>query len=330
MQENELENLDNTNKLLEKKIKIEEEKQVSIKNELDILSKEIDDLKNRSYKLTESLGVPMLDYDVHNSCINFNNHNLIPESKIGYNEIPSWDEIVCKADEKIAEDIILEELLSNEEFNYCLEDVKRINNEFSQKTNIVNKKDLSFLMLATALQTARWIIIQNLMGDLGKTIDSSTRRSAKDGDSRKKKDTSSYHKSNKDKELNKSQKGYPNWKEILFGQYKRKDGGKTRWNCPYDAQEGAPDGFDDNGRGNHRVNTLGHDPILGWIFGTSNLMTCTISLSKKFSFDTYRVEYPYGVFAEKITMFRMFYEVYESIKKINLDYQQLYLRKLFI
>lgn len=29
--------------------------------------------------------------------------------------------------------------------------------------------------------------------------------------------------------------------------------------------------------GNHRIVTLGHDPILGWIFGTANIMTNTIT-----------------------------------------------------
>ena len=72
-------------------------------------------------------------------------------------------------------------------------------------------------------------------------------------------------------------------------------------------------GFDDGGRGNHRVHTLGHDPILGWIFGTGNIMTCTITLSKKHAFATHRVLYPGGRFGDQIPMLLMFKEMYESI-----------------
>ncbi|HDR6300661.1 hypothetical protein COD90_05070 [Bacillus cereus] len=46
---------------------------------------------------------------------------------------------------------------------------------------------------------------------------------------------------------------------------------------PYDVQFGSPD-FDLGLSGNaHRYRTLGHDPLLGWIFGTSNIMTSTLT-----------------------------------------------------
>lgn len=56
---------------------------------------------------------------------------------------------------------------------------------------------------------------------------------------------------------------------------------------PYDAIKGSGLlglGFNGN---NHRLKTLGHDPILGWIFGTANILTDTVTLS---SFETYRVQ----------------------------------------
>lgn len=37
----------------------------------------------------------------------------------------------------------------------------------------------------------------------------------------------------------------------------------------------------------HRYKTIGHDPILGWIFGTANILTDTITLN---NFTSYRVE----------------------------------------
>ncbi|PGT19441.1 hypothetical protein [Bacillus cereus] len=46
---------------------------------------------------------------------------------------------------------------------------------------------------------------------------------------------------------------------------------------PYDVQFGSPN-FDLGLSGNaHRYRTLGHDPLLGWIFGTSNIMTSTLT-----------------------------------------------------
>ena len=121
-----------------------------------------------------------------------------------------------------------------------------------------------------------------------------------------------YNRNNPRENINSDK--YPTRNNIIFGQYKKIDGSYTaRWRCPYDAQENAPEGF--GSVGNHRMHTLGHDPILGWIFGTANLMTCTISLSKKFNFNTYRVVYPGQCFGSLCPMNIMFYEVYESIKE---------------
>lgn len=175
---------------------------------------------------------------------------------------------------------------------------------------------MSFLMIATALQTARWILIQLIMGDLGETINSEERISNKEADRIKAKDVDDWNQKHSENDNISSGKGYPTWKDIIFGQYKRIDGlGKSSGRCPYDAQAKGPKGFDDGGRGNHRLNTLGHDPILGWIFGTANIMTCTISLSKKFAFNTYRVTYPGACFGEQIPMDLMFQEMYESFRE---------------
>lgn len=42
---------------------------------------------------------------------------------------------------------------------------------------------------------------------------------------------------------------------------------------------------------NHRFATLGHDPLLGLIFGTSNILTNTITLNNQLLFNTYHVKY---------------------------------------
>ena len=233
------------------------------------------------------------------------------DQKIPISDIPKWDEILEKANEAVEGDVILEDLLSKEEFRYCIEDVERINNEFSRKTKL-NKTDIAFLIIATALQTARWIIIQKFMGELGERGE---RIDSKEADEIKKKESHDWNEKKQDKHDHVNSDKYPTWKDIVFGQYRRVDGLKTKFKCPYDAQEGGPAGFDLGGRGAHRKNTLGHDPILGWIFGTANLMTCTITCSKEFMFATYRVIYPGAIFGERISALTMFKEVYESLQE---------------
>ena len=316
MQEKELVDLkEQTEKLthdIEDSLKVSQD----IKTDLDEISKNIEALQQKALNLAKKLEIePTIlstSIDKTSSFIPeepFESDKLIPQE-----DIPSWEEIMQKANRRVPEEVVLEDLLSESEFQYCIEDVNRIDKEFATKTKL-NKTDIAFLLIATALQTARWILIQMLMGELGDTIDKSERVPADEGDKTKKKDTDRFNRSQNDREHTTSEKGYPTWKEILFGQYPRIDGGKTRWRCPYDAQENAPAGFDDGNKGNHRVHTLGHDPNLGWIFGTANLMTCSISLSKKFGFSTYRVQYPGGCFAERLFMLQMFGEVFDSIRE---------------
>lgn len=41
---------------------------------------------------------------------------------------------------------------------------------------------------------------------------------------------------------------------------------------------------------NHRFKAVGHDPVLGWLFGTANIMTNTITIARgNFVYDTYHV-----------------------------------------
>lgn len=56
---------------------------------------------------------------------------------------------------------------------------------------------------------------------------------------------------------------------------------------PFDAIKGSKDVLGKGLNGNdHRLKTLGHDPVLGWIFGTANILTDTITFN---TFKTYRV-----------------------------------------
>ena len=223
------------------------------------------------------------------------------EDKIDCCNIPSWEECSDEANRIIHKEIIIEDLLDKEEFQFCIDEVNRIENEFSKKTGISNKKDLSFLLVATALQTARWLIIQELCGDLGQTIDGDTRldhddKTIKDETSRLNK---AFQEHFEDHGHNTSQRSYKSWEQIIFS------------SAPYDTTVGAPAlGVNMDGR-YHRYKTLGHDPMLGWIFGTANFITDTCTLSDFSSYRISRVGTPH--FAEPTNLATIFYEVFDSV-----------------
>ena len=164
--------------------------------------------------------------------------------------------------------------------------------EFLDKTKL-RPKDLPFLFLATGLQILRW----SLMEPLGDKIDSSERlphddKSIKNDVSNKNKEFQNNH-SNWG---HGGSKKFRSWEEIIFS------------SVPYDATRGAGD-FNINMEGGyHRYKTLGHDPILGWIFGTANIITETITLN---NFTSNRVKNM--TFAEPVALPVIFKEVYESL-----------------
>lgn len=68
----------------------------------------------------------------------------------------------------------------------------------------------------------------------------------------------------------------PDWKEVLTS------------SVPYDAIRTGSHVSDTGLSGStHRFRTLGHDPILGWIFGTANIMTNSLT---KTDLETYQVK----------------------------------------
>lgn len=193
--------------------------------------------------------------------------NIVPNTS-------SWDKLLVEANEAIDTDIELEDLLSQEEFQVAYDELESINDEFSKLTRL-NKTDISFLILAIALQTLRWI----LLPDLFDQINPDERLNDKVGDKlvkEKKKAFCERHddwsscKLNQGKRL-RSQKS---WKEIIYS------------GVPYDVTAGSPAQNINMGGKYHRYKTLGHDPILGWIFGTANILTDTITL---YDFRSYRV-----------------------------------------
>lgn len=210
----------------------------------------------------------------------------------------TWEQMTEEANRLYGYDIFIEDILSATEMKVALDDLESIRKEFSSITRL-DKKDIAFLFVATALQTLRWV----LMPKIGETIDKSKRldhddKSIKDKINNKNK---KFQQKNKDKGHRESAKGYKSWEQIVFS------------SIPYDATRGAGN-FDVKMEGGyHRYKTLGHDPILGWIFGTANIITNTITLN---NFSSYRVENM--KFSEPILTPAIFGETLESIQEDKL------------
>ena len=45
--------------------------------------------------------------------------------------------------------------------------------------------------------------------------------------------------------------------------------------------------------GQHRVKTLGHDPILGWVFGVANIISDTITICPEYEIGEKKFRIPY-------------------------------------
>ncbi|MBS6042877.1 MAG: hypothetical protein KIA08_09320, partial [Clostridium baratii] len=152
----------------------------------------------------------------------------------------TWDEIVKEANSNGYNNTEINDVLSDTEQTSVYKKIDDINKEFLKVTGL-NSIDIKFLFFATALQCLRQYLISN---------EKFRFKSDKSGDEFISKFVPrKYH-------------------EILLG------------SVPYDAVRKA-EGYKDQNTGisgvNHRYMTLGHDPILGWIFGTLNIMTNTLT-----------------------------------------------------
>lgn len=157
-----------------------------------------------------------------------------------------------------------------------------IDEQFAKATKL-NKTDIAFLFAATALQCVRWIVLPSLELDFEKTP-SSERMTSQEGARIEKQQQQSFIDEHQHDEIIGSKCGYFGWNEIIGAP------------VPYDAMRGSeqydilgafsPKGTQLYGK-NHHVATLGHDPILGWVFGTMNIMTRTATMK---DFSSYNVE----------------------------------------
>lgn len=154
-------------------------------------------------------------------------------------------------------------ILGEEEYRNLEEE---IDGEFAKKTSIKNKNDLKFLAIAITLEVAKGLLFPILAEGkgYGDSFDSKDRLNHDD------KSIEKAHKDANDKFRDKKKEKYSTgkWVEFLYQ------------TVPYDITAGTGNMSDLNLHGSsHRLYTLGHDPILGWIFGTANILTDVITIS---------------------------------------------------
>lgn len=159
--------------------------------------------------------------------------------------------------------------------------LSRLDKTFEQRTSL-SKVDISILMLATALQLVR---IYALPKFLEKYLDEN-RLDHNDGiiKDMEREEVYEYKRKHKGWKSKKSEKGYRSWQEIAF-----------TIKVPYDATRYSGAGFYDRNMhgGQHRVKTLGHDPILGWIFGVANIISDTITICPEYELGEKKIRIPY-------------------------------------
>lgn len=283
-------------KELNKVLKMQEKDLTDLSVSVGTQNKDLESLRMQILDLAKRKGLDVKSLEKLQS------DKLIPEEKISLANIPNWESLVKRANTEIEGDVILEDLLTKDEFNFCIEEIERINTEFANKTKL-SGVDLSFLLIATALQSVRWLLIQHLSGGLGEKIEPGSRllhndKAIKDEVNRS---NSSFKNMFSEHGHRESRRNYKSWENIIFN------------SVPYDTSINSST-FGENLEGRyHRYKTLGHDPVLGWIFGTANIITDTVTLS---NFNSYRIKRSPGPrFDEQTNLFQIFYEVYDSTKE---------------
>ena len=138
-----------------------------------------------------------------------------------------------------------------------------IDKDFKDKTELTNS-DIVLLFLCTAIQCARQYLLSN-----------DTLRFKDDVDDNGKVKTRSNQKGDEFMQNTLGKITKPEWNEVLFQ------------SVPYDMFENSNYVRNIGLSGTtHRYRTLGHDPLLGWIFGTANIMTSSLT---KNNFETFQV-----------------------------------------
>ena len=277
-----------------KVLKMNQNESFSLEKQCSSQIYKLDEHINSSEALLKSLG-----YALPNKPVIKKEQKL--SSKI--QEIKSYDDLVKKANAEIHNDIELEDLLSEKEFQEAYKRLDAIHDEFSHKTSIVNKTDLIFLGIATALQTAKSLLFSHVAEkfDYGNSFNPDDRLAHNDKSIEKE-----HRRANDEFKKKHENHGHGYWMNILYQ------------TPPYDITKGSPSINRNMEGGYHRIHTLGHDPILGWIFGTANILTDTITFE---DFKSNRVirKPKMMITPESVPLAKLFGESFEMCKADSLN-----------
>ena len=184
-----------------------------------------------------------------------------------------------------------------------------------EKRTALTAADTTILMIATALQVMRIYLLSKFQ----EKIKDEDRLAHNDPSIKEKvkEQMQKYKEGHSNWKSKKSQKGYRSWQEIAF-----------TIKVPYDATRHSGEGFHNRSMhgGQHRVKTLGHDPILGWLFGVSNIITDSITICPEYKLGEKKLRIPYiesyhvdmgsnFCWEEQITTWSVFSGSIESIKE---------------
>ena len=214
-------------------------------------------------------------------------------------KLESWEKIVEQANLYEPDTVVLEDIMTETEIQSAFDELEKINNQFSRKTSIVNKTDLSFLAIATALQVAKTLIFPYVAEkfNYGKSFNPSERLDHADKSIKK------AHKEANDNFRDKHMERHGTGQRINI----------LYQSVPYDIVGKSMSGK------NHRLHTLGHDPILGWMFGTANILTDCITFNDFHTNRISRIDPITGgrkmvITPETVFVGQMFKECYDMIR----------------
>lgn len=196
--------------------------------------------------------------------------------------------------------------------------VEETNKRFEEVTSIKNKKDVIFLIVATALQITRQLVIDQYKN---RPTDQEAANS-----------TLGH---NNDETSNRHHRYYATIEEmetnpVPFDCFRKETGIAGDPN-----RNPSLSGF------NHRFKALGHDPVLGLIFGTANTMTNTVTVANgRLSLSTYHVHtgighrldttFPIDKIDAKASTALMFEKIAERIKAEGITPLAVALKKTII
>ncbi|MBK5261260.1 MAG: hypothetical protein JJE17_01655 [Peptostreptococcaceae bacterium] len=176
--------------------------------------------------------------------------------------------------EKVSSDTTIESyydnILTADDINRAVEmygvEIDKINDEFAKRTKLT-KTDCAFLVLAIALQCTRQYFTQF--------------KPIQDEKATKKNDEANYKK--KTSELEESDDANSKQGGYYFAKFEDICADTS---VPYDKVVGSKKFDLGLGGKTHRYKTIGHDPMLGYVFGTMNILTNTLTA---WDFNSYHI-----------------------------------------